>query len=1030
MSYIGATGLDENQEQFDILKDEIDANASYINNLVGIPDPFHTAIFGINVLNPGLFGLVERAEVKIKLLETAEEGLGTDLTGLTTQVEGIQTEVTGIQTEVAGIQTEITGIQGEITGIDSAISAIQFVELPLLTSAIGATDVIAVDARNKANRALDIWDYSGDNVYHKKAGNVGIGTTFGSVLTNKLEVAGNINIPTGSTFRIGDEPFNYTHLAGEQPVSSKWTNATDVDTNIYYNTGNVGIGITTAINNKLEVAGNLNISAGSKYKINNVNLAFSDLGGSLSYNSLTNQLTGGTNIQILNGVINNTYTYTLPTATTNAIGGVRPDGTTILINNGVISSTAGLPATIRLTPTPTDGFYSWINSQALLAKTPSTGVLYSSGSADGDIVLRSDTDKALILQSGIGDPAITLTAGLNRVRIHQRVGINTLPNTNYWLDVNGSINATEIRVGGNLIPISQWITSGANIYYSSGNVGIGTNANTTGVLLDVNGTIESRTGIGANSIFYFRGVANSDINRVISAGQFSTNSAVNDMVIRSTNKLVLQSGIGEPGIVIGTNNSVGIGTTNPETKLDVNGNLLIRAYAGTSGTNGIFFRSGFATTNQYNCSILTFDHSGGGANDGISINGYQGVSFCTGANTRQERMRILGNGNIYTNTNLNFGVGVSPSYKCHIKCSYGDIATGLHLDADDGGNDPNKYSLTIWPYVVAGGSVGWRFRTQNLNGGTNTPFEIAHDGSVRFQVDRWHADSNGTARFYFQNGNKFYINSNGNDDILELRQNGGTMRARIAGTGQFACHFQTIPSLNTDHIGVNSNTGENSFGFYYIHILYNTFTGFHRCYYEDDDIFNNDMSKEEIDIFKNNYKGRIVISTGKIKTDLSRTIPNVEEESNEMNRPTNYEETKNESPNVEWYSGIDKDGITIEEAIPIVQLCRVKKDKRVYGVLGSADRKTNNKNRLIVNSVGEGAICVCNTNGNIENGDYIQSSELLGFGEKQDDDILHNYSVAKAVMDCTFELDSPYYQCYELESGVRVAFIACTYHSG
>ena len=86
--------------------------------------------------------------------------------------------------------------------------------------------------------------------------------------------------------------------------------------------------------------------------VSNVDLSFSDLGtlsyNSLSdkptlfdgnYNSLTNKLTGGTNIQILNGAINNTYT--LPTATTGAIGGVRPDGTTILINNGVISSTGG-----------------------------------------------------------------------------------------------------------------------------------------------------------------------------------------------------------------------------------------------------------------------------------------------------------------------------------------------------------------------------------------------------------------------------------------------------------------------------------------------------------------------------------------------------------------------------------------------------------------------------------------------------------------------------------------------------------------
>ena len=40
-----------------------------------------------------------------------------------------------------------------------------------------------------------------------------------------------------------------------------------------------------------------------------------------------------------------------------------------------------------------------------------------------------------------------------------------------------------------------------------------------------------------------------------------------------------------------------------------------------------------------------------------------------------------------------------------------------------------------------------------------------------------------------------------------------------------------------------------------------------------------------------------------------------------------------------------------------------------------------------------------------QNGDYIQSSDVLGYGEKQDDDLLHNYNytVAKAVMDCIVE---------------------------
>ena len=100
-------------------------------------------------------------------------------------------------------------------------------------------------------------------------------------------------------------------------------------------------------------------------------------------------------------------------------------------------------------------------------------------------------------------------------------------------------------------------------------------------------------------------------------------------------------------------------------------------------------------------------------------------------------------------------------------------------------------------------------------------------------------------------------------------------------------------------------------------------------------------------------------------------------------------------------------------------------------------RRSNNiAERLIENSVGEGAIWVCNSNGNIENGDYITSSDYLGYGQLQDDDILHNYTVAKSTMSCSFELDSPYYNCFEIDdldldgNKLRVAFIAVTYHCG
>ena len=81
--------------------------------------------------------------------------------------------------------------------------------------------------------------------------------------------------------------------------------------------------------------------------------------------------------------------------------------------------------------------------------------------------------------------------------------------------------------------------------------------------------------------------------------------------------------------------------------------------------------------------------------------------------------------------------------------------------------------------------------------------------------------------------------------------------------------------------------------------------------------------------------------------------------------------------------------------IPMIELSRIKKDKRVFGVMGDNRRNNSRPERLIVNSLGEGGIWVCNSNGNIENGDYITSSDYLGYGEKQDEIFLCNYTVAK-----------------------------------
>ena len=110
--------------------------------------------------------------------------------------------------------------------------------------------------------------------------------------------------------------------------------------------------------------------------------------------------------------------------------------------------------------------------------------------------------------------------------------------------------------------------------------------------------------------------------------------------------------------------------------------------------------------------------------------------------------------------------------------------------------------------------------------------------------------------------------------------------------------------------------------------------------------------------------------------------------------------------------------ITTNESLPIVSLSNVATDKKCFGVISSSEdpeertdafgtfvtpfEKEKGDTRVYINSVGEGAIWVVNTNGSLEAGDYITTSNITGYGQKQADDILHNYSVAKITMDCDF----------------------------
>ena len=94
--------------------------------------------------------------------------------------------------------------------------------------------------------------------------------------------------------------------------------------------------------------------------------------------------------------------------------------------------------------------------------------------------------------------------------------------------------------------------------------------------------------------------------------------------------------------------------------------------------------------------------------------------------------------------------------------------------------------------------------------------------------------------------------------------------------------------------------------------------------------------------------------------------------------------------------------IDVDQVTSIVEFSRTKQDKRVHGVISSCIGGCAYQYLCLVNGVGEGSMWVCSLNGDICVGDYITTSAAAGYGMRQEDDILHNYTVAKATMPAKF----------------------------
>jgi hypothetical protein len=148
----------------------------------------------------------------------------------------------------------------------------------------------------------------------------------------------------------------------------------------------------------------------------------------------------------------------------------------------------------------------------------------------------------------------------------------------------------------------------------------------------------------------------------------------------------------------------------------------------------------------------------------------------------------------------------------------------------------------------------------------------------------------------------------------------------------------------------------------------------------------------------------------------------------------------------------------IETGNPIVRLSAIRNDKGAYGIIagnfanvskdlaiwnnfphdfnigsmpengqGTATYSEESKFfKARVNGGGDGQVWVTNINGEVQNGDYITTSEIGGYGMRQDDDLLHSYTVAK----CVEQIDWNNVAATITHDGIayKKYLTGCTYH--
>jgi hypothetical protein len=420
----------------------------------------------------------------------------------------------------------------------------------------------------------------------------------GVAIKKDIYLGGNANISGDIT----TTNLNFTgqlYQNGSLYISSQWTSSSGG--NLFYTSGNVGIN-TTSPNFTLDVLGGANFSIGIT-------------GNNSLFTNITSTNIRSTSIEsiystITNSIVSNNISTNITCTNVNVSN----------INASTITSTSIIVSTVLATNL--NASTSTITN-CICTNISSTTLNVSTGLTTGTLLATSNISSASL---NVSNSTITNSVFTNAssATLNLSTGLTT-----------SNINFTgSLYQNGLLYVSSQWTSgTGGNLYYTNGNVGIGTVS--PSATLDVNGTARFSTSVTSGALF----ATNSTMINVVATNMSTTNMTLDSQTVGTLfiTSLISSSNIASNNMTVSNMN---INTLTSSANITANiittSNLLV-----TGGSIRVLSSSGTSHT----IGTLRID------SNGVGILKNPGVAFDVQGIIRAESLLITNSGLQATGSN-------------------------------------------------------------------------------------------------------------------------------------------------------------------------------------------------------------------------------------------------------------------------------------------------------------------------------------------------------------------------------------------